>query len=971
MATVKSGNYVENQTIRGSGEDNNTEWAELIFLTGGDGNDVIYNVKSTSQSTIRGGSGNDTIYLEDGNGSYTTYINYAEGDGDDVIYGYNASYKINITDGTSYSTVESGDDIIIKIGSGQIKLANYTGSDNMAYAGRLINFDYNAIYDDEKSNIRIRATAGNDFIWVGGVNNTIYGGDGNDLPENNDSSNYFILGNGNNDMLNNGDSATIVTGDGNNRIGNNKSYARVTTGGGNDTIENHSGSENYFDAGGGDDFLDIIAPSRESSLSGDNLTVKGGGGNDTIASWGGWSDGNVINNNLYDGGAGNDYLGIANAQLSTIIGGTGDDTISLWNDAKSNMIQYAAGDGNDIINGFSNTDTFQITSGFISSSVYSGNDLILTISDSDSIGSVTITDVKDQDIAIKPTSNIEAEPAFEFNTAKTIATLNNNFEGTFDLADYSTVKTVVGSQNNNDLEILGNAKNNNLYGGRGHDNIDGKAGNDYLVGNEGDDTLNGGRGNDTLYGGNGSDLFIYNNGDGNDLILDYTSGTDTLNINNGTIKQASLSGSDVILTVGTGTITLKDAKGEKITIVDENDDSFDTIINDELVIFDEDESPVKLGEAYRSADASNRTIAIQITGNSKNNTIQGGAKADTLSGGAGNDSIVGNAGNDVLKGDGGNDTLNGGKGNDTLTGGAGKDVFVISAGAGNDVITDYTSGEDKIKISGGTLKSITTVSSSSKDIVFNFSSGKVTVKNAKGKEITYIDANGKTVTPLIPPATVPSSVTLGNDDSSVYTAKSGIGSIDAKKRTSAIKITGNAKDNTIYGGTKNDSIYGGNGNDSINGGAGNDKLFGDAGNDTLIGDKGNDTLTGGKGDDILTGGAGNDVFTYTTGDGNDTITDYAAGDVIRIKGSYSTTSSNGNVKIKAGTGSITVLNTTVKKLTITSQKSFNEELGIMNYELSTIMNTDSNLIGEDYKYDFNSNFTKQLKPEIKLTTNKK
>ena len=712
----------------------------------------------------------------------------------------------------------------------------------------------------------------------------------------------------------------------------------------------------YFNSEGGNSAI------ITESASGEKF-VQAGDGGDTLTNYSAIASVSLI------GGESDDVI-VNGGSHTTINGSGGADTISLVGGAA--LIQYEENDGSDVIYGVDSNTTINITDGDYSTTLEDKDVLITVGEDStfklkDAAGKMFYVQANGKTDSLV----VEAAQTVKFNNAKTSATLLSGFDGTFDLADYSTVKTVVGSQNDHDLEILGNTKANRLLGGTGNDNIEGKAGNDYLKGNEGDDTLDGGKGNDTLFGGDGSDIFIYNSGEGNDLILDYTSGSDTLNINGGVIKSASLSGDDVILKIGSAAITLRGANGEEVTIVNEDDEVFDTVFTDSLTVTNSDSTSIKMADMYKTLDASNRTKTTKITGNSKANTIQGGSKADTISGGAGNDSILGNAGNDVLIGDKGNDTLNGGKGNDTLTGGEGKDVFIITGGNGNDVITDYVSGEDKIKISGGVLKSITAGSGSSKDAIFNFSSGKVTIQGAKGKEINYITAAGKAQSTIVGTPPAPLNVTLTNDDSAVYTAKNTIESINAKKRTNAIKITGNKLDNIIYGSTKKDTIYGGNGNDSINGGAGDDKLFGESGNDTLLGGNGADTLTGGKGDDILTGGSGSDVFSYAAGDGNDTITDYTSGDVIKISGSYSKTNKNGNAVVKVGSGSITVLNTAAKNLTITSQKSFNEELGIMNYELSTIMNTDSNLIGEDYKYDFNSNFTKQLKPEIKLTTNKK
>ena len=90
---------------------------------------------------------------------------------------------------------------------------------------------------------------------------------------------------------------------------------------------------------------------------------------------------------------------------------------------------------------------------------------------------------------------------------------------------------------------------------------------------------------------------------------------------------------------------------------------------------------------------------INGTGNSSANIIRGNSGANRLNGGAGNDRLVG--GNGI-------DRLTGGVGNDTIIGGSGNDIFQINSGLGRDVITDYTSGEDRIKLLGGlTISNLT------------------------------------------------------------------------------------------------------------------------------------------------------------------------------------------------------------------------------------------------------------------------
>jgi Ca2+-binding RTX toxin-like protein len=60
--------------------------------------------------------------------------------------------------------------------------------------------------------------------------------------------------------------------------------------------------------------------------------------------------------------------------------------------------------------------------------------------------------------------------------------------------------------------------------------------------------------------------------------------------------------------------------------------------------------------------------------------------------------IIGTASNDTLVGDLGNNTLFGEAGDDLLTGGLGADTFKFTTDSGNDVVTDFTVGEDLIAV---------------------------------------------------------------------------------------------------------------------------------------------------------------------------------------------------------------------------------------------------------------------------------
>ncbi|NES97573.1 MAG: hypothetical protein F6K32_20630, partial [Desertifilum sp. SIO1I2] len=86
-----------------------------------------------------------------------------------------------------------------------------------------------------------------------------------------------------------------------------------------------------------------------------------------------------------------------------------------------------------------------------------------------------------------------------------------------------------------------------------------------------------------------------------------------------------------------------------------------------------------------------------INGNADDDTIYGGKGNDTVRGGKGNDRIFGDSQSDPF-GNRGNDILFGDLGSNTLTGGEGNDTFVL--GSSGDVLTDFTSGEDRIGLNG-------------------------------------------------------------------------------------------------------------------------------------------------------------------------------------------------------------------------------------------------------------------------------
>ena len=81
----------------------------------------------------------------------------------------------------------------------------------------------------------------------------------------------------------------------------------------------------------------------------------------------------------------------------------------------------------------------------------------------------------------------------------------------------------------------------------------------------------------------------------------------------------------------------------------------------------------------------------------------------------------------------------GGLGNYQLTGGAGRDKFSINTGTGRDVITDYTSGEDKIKLLGGLTESDLTIREVGADMRIKYEGDLMAiVQNTVADDLTFI-----------------------------------------------------------------------------------------------------------------------------------------------------------------------------------------------------------------------------------------
>lgn len=494
-----------------------------------------------------------------------------------------------------------------------------------------------------------------------------------------------------------------------------------------------------------------------------------------------------------------------------------------------------------------------------------------------------------------------------------------------------------------------------IDGGAGNDTIDGGRGDDVLIGGDGDDLLAGGAGNDTITGGRGSDVavmgsgndrFIWNQGDGSDIV-DGQSGFDTLEFNGaggGENISISANGNQATLFRDLGTITMNSKSVERIEVA--SLDGADTITVDNLFgtgvkqvavdlalpggVGDGDTDSVTVngttGINHINITASGTMVTVgglpaevtidhaesgdrlSINGGGGSDTIDAsalpaGTMVLTLDGGVGNDKIIGGGGDDMLIGGDGSDTVTGGVGKDVASLGAGDDRFIWNQGDGSDIV-EGEAGFDTLEFNGfGAGESISISANGDRATLLRDLGGiTMDVKSVERIEvaplggadnITVNDLTGTGVTQVaIDLAAAGTAHGDGQSDRVLVNATAGNDVITIDRKGSTVTVSGLAETVTIaHAESALDRL-------TVSAGAGNDvidasqlpdgriglALNGDAGNDNILGSRGNDTVIGGVGADTATLGAGDDAFIWNQGDGSDTVDGQGGFDTLVFNG---------------------------------------------------------------------------------------
>ncbi len=384
---------------------------------------------------------------------------------------------------------------------------------------------------------------------------------------------------------------------------------------------------------------------------------------------------------------------------------------------------------------------------------------------------------------------------------------------------------------------------------------------DNLVGGAGGDALYGGAGNDMLDGGLGNDAYVFNIGDGQDIISSYDPevgkldtvwfGADVLPANV-TAARSKTNSNDLVLSIVGTTDTLTIAN--YFMVIPAGSSYWDPVTGTTQTAT-QDMRPYAIEEVHFFADSTSWIM-------SQWNFADGTSGNDWLQGSNGIDVLSGLAGDDVLFGSDGNDILDGGAGNDFLNGGAGNDTYLFDIGGGQDTINnnDVTAGKlDVVQFGAGVMSTDITVTRggwSGNDLVLSI--------NGTTDKLTISD-----YFTVMPAGTTYWDSATGNVVTTTQDAR--LGAVDQVRFA----------DGTIWSMAQLDawpvsgmSLYGTSGDDMLQGSINDDLIRGLAGNDALDGNAGNDMLDGGAGNDILNGGAGNDTYLFDIGGGQDIIYNY-------------------------------------------------------------------------------------------------
>lgn len=636
------------------------------------GNDWV--IGTDSDDTLDGGAGADTMVGGAGNDTY-----YVDNVGD--VVGENADQGFDRVYASINYTLSDNIENLILIGTA-IE-GNGNSLNNWIYGNAYGNRLNGGAGDD-----RLLGDSGADTMTGGGGNDIYYVDDAGDLTVENANQGYDEIVSSISYTLSINIENLFLEGSAVLGIGNDIDNGIYGTNYSN-TLDGKTGNDMLY-GHGGDDILD------------------GGDGNDSL--YGG------TGNDLMRGGSGDDVLS-GNSGINTMSGGAGNDTYYYVGTGDS--VNENTGEGTDTIHtsvsytlganienlvltgsaveGGGNGLNNRITGNQYNNRLYgyAGNDYLEGGTGDDTLDGGTGTDT-----LIGGIGNDIYYVDRNFDVVS--ENVSEGIDTVFALNSYTL------SENIENLTLTGTAYAG--YGNAFNNYIKGSDQNNYLEGRGGVDTLDGGKGDDMYQVYDADDLILEFEYSGIDTIysdIDYTlpAHVENLSIHNSSSAISAI-GNDLnneiignslnnilignagndMLNGSMGADTLIGGQGDDIYYVGDERQSLDVIFEktnegDDTVRAYADYTLDENVENLELIDLSSVSAALKGYGNNQNNRITGN-NLDNI--------------------------LNGGDGSDTLTGGAGADQFELGAwNIGNDTFTDFTSGQDKIVLSGFGLGTLT------------------------------------------------------------------------------------------------------------------------------------------------------------------------------------------------------------------------------------------------------------------------
>ena len=916
---VMTGTVMEDILRGGAGNDTLYSSYYGDTLDGGDGNDLLTANLQSDNTTYIGGKGNDIIF---GSFNRDTYL-FNVGDGQDTI-------KENQTIGpTPIDKLIFGEEIVSADISflrmdNDIVFSHVNGADNITVKGwfadtgnqiERVFFSDGTVWNSISmtlAGLEVTGTAGDDVMTGTVMADVLHGGAGNDTLFSTFHGDTLDGGDGNDTLIANlqSDDTTYIGGKGDDTIFGSfyRDTYRFNAGDGHDTITEAEsnfwpvdklifgagiavsdikaqriGNDMVFEHANGTDkvtvknwFLDAgyqielikfadstVWTAAVGTLAG--LTVKGTTGNDTIIGGAGI--------NVIDGGDGDDVLyGIQSSASNTLIGGAGNDTLSVFYYGPDNNV-FEGGTGNDIISATCFTDTYKFNLGdgqdtiteaesnfrptdrLIFGPGIAANDIKALRSGNDMVFChVNGTDK----ITVK---NWFVDAGYQIERVEFVdSTVWNSIALTQAALNHAPVAAAIADQQAIETQLFTYTLPASTFTDVDYGDIlgltatlaNGAALPAWLGFDAATQTFSGAPPNTA----SGLLAFTVTATDRMGATASASFNVDIINAVSGTANNDTLTGTAArdylyglagndILNGGLGADTMLGGLGNDTYVVDNAGD-------------------VVVELAGEGTDTVQSSISYALADNVENLTLTGTAAINGTGNALGN-VLTGNVASNVLTGGDGNDTLNGGAGADTLIGGAGNDIYVVDnagdivvelAGFGTDTVQSSinTTLADNVEnltltgtaaingtgnalgntITGNTASNILTGGDGNDSL--NGGAGADTLIGGGGNDVYTVDNAGDVVVEMAGEGTdlVNASVsyTLANNVENLTLTGS-----------AAINGTGNALANVLTGNAAANTLAGGAGDDTLNGGGGADVLIGGTGNDLYIVDNAADIVT--------------------------------------------------------------------------------------------------------------------------------